>query len=111
MKQTKVQVIILVSLLLLGSHSALACKMTAIGGSAQAINAIVNHIAADPQQQDRSIKKITQENSTSWTYIVETSMGDNNCQAASYQAIVDPSCQIKVQPVAGEFVCESDSKG
>lgn len=105
----KIHLIIFGSLFTLCSLNALACKMTTLGGSAQTITAIVNHVAADPQQQDRTIKQITQENSSSWTYIVETVQGENDCRAVSYQAVIDPSCQIKVEPVAGNFLCKDNS--
>ncbi|HVV67430.1 MAG TPA: hypothetical protein VHE99_00095 [Gammaproteobacteria bacterium] len=109
MNQKKIQIIIFGSLLTLCSHSAMACKMTAMGGSAQTITAVVNHVAEDPQQQDRTIKRITQENSSNWTYIVETIQGENDCRAVSYQAVIDPSCQIKVESVAGNFSCNTHS--
>ena len=109
MNQKKIQLIILSSLLTFCSHSAMACKMTAMAGSAQTITAIVNHVAADPLQQDRTIKQITQENSSNWTYLVETVKGENDCRAVSYEAIIDPSCQIKIQPIAGKFLCKDNS--
>ena len=96
------------SLLLLSlSTTTLACKMTAMGASNMAIKAIMSHVAKG-KNGDREISKIRQMayKDATWAYVVETKEAGKLCKAVGYQAVISPSCGIKVQKLPNAFQCE-----
>lgn len=82
--------------------------MTPIGGSAHVITAIVEHIASNPQQKDRSIRSIRYlpNHSQLNLFEIETTAGHYDCQRFIYQAQIQPTCQIEVQQLSSKkYVC------
>lgn len=95
------------SFFILFSASALACKMTPMGSDGSVIKAIVNQVQAQASESDREIKTIrkVRVKSSSWAYVVETTKAGKACQAIGYQALFQPSCQIKLEKMNARFQC------
>ncbi len=96
-------------IIILFSQVSFACKMTPMGGSANTLIALLNSISNDSTQQDRSILRIRLINNASapWTYVVETTKNGSDCQAVGYSANIEVTCEIKVQRLSKQFVCNS----
>ncbi len=87
------------------SSNVLACKMTALGGSVARINAVLDHISKDPNQQNSDIQIIHEGQALSGTYFVQTSEGQTDCQVFGYKTTIEPSCTIDVTPIPGKYPC------
>lgn len=81
-----------------------ACKMTELGYSSHAMQAVLSHMATDTKQPDRqilSIKKLT-SNESAFRYLVITTKERKNCEAFVYEVNFMPSCETSVRRIKHE---------
>ena len=83
-------------LLIILSRTSIACKMTPIGSSSNAMIAVLNYVANNAAEKDQTITSIKQS-STPWIFSVETTKEGSKPSVVQYQTIITPSCDIKVQ--------------
>lgn len=97
-------------LLMVFNQPAFSCSMDMTSASVLVIQAIMKTIQHENKKpSDREITKIKKaqiKNLPYWTYIVETSINGDACQAIGYVVDIDPSCKIKVKRLDNAFVCK-----
>lgn len=96
--------------LLFSAPNVLACKMTALGASTQAMDTVMNQLAADTARSDWSITRIRQTLVYPLTYSVKAEKGKTDCQLIHYVVTVNPDCSMTAQPTGDWLLCGRNKK-